>query len=186
MGADLIAFVTKGPEELSVSEEAQKDIVNQVMETKEVIVATAEDLIVDSEADVDFSKLPDMSADRSLSIPLPVNNDFGEQPKTRKELRGRDDARDMMFSVLSQTGLARFAHLVRTEREDVESAVEDFLGLWNGEVRWRNVTMRQDPDNPEQKIVVAGELSSGEKPEGGYEVMERAFSFGIAQTLGCR
>jgi hypothetical protein len=42
-----------------------------------------------------------------------------------------------------------------------------------------------DPLHPRRKVVVAGELSWGDEPEGaGYQMLKKAFGLTIAQRLG--
>ena len=47
---------------------------------------------------------------------------------------------------------------------------EDLLAVWNGDSRCRDKNARPDPDDTTQRIVVVGELSSGDEPDGwGYQ-----------------
>ena len=46
---------------------------------------------------------------------------------------------------------------------------------------------RQDPDDPRQKLVYAGDTSYGDEPDGqGYQMINQAFAWGYAGALGVR
>jgi len=68
--------------------------------------------------------------------------------------------------------------------KDLTKEVRDFVAAWN-DGRFRDMSYRIDPLHPRRKVVVAGEMSWGDEPEGsGYQMFKKAFGLTIAQRLG--
>ncbi|MEK6883205.1 MAG: hypothetical protein AABY22_26500, partial [Nanoarchaeota archaeon] len=71
------------------------------------------------------------------------------------------------------------------ENLDAAQVVDDLLAVWEG--NYRDVTSRLDPDDEEQKIVVAGEMSWGDEPQGGgYQALKYADQTGVLKVFGIR
>jgi len=52
---------------------------------------------------------------------------------------------------------------------------------------YRDVACRSDPDDPEQFLVFAGDMSYGDAPEGaGYKYLQELLTTGIGKALGIR
>lgn len=69
---------------------------------------------------------------------------------------------------------------------DIPAFVAEFIEGWNL-CDYRDMGSRLDPDDESQQLLVAGELSYGDEPEGGgYLLLKDAFKLGIAETLGVR
>ena len=65
--------------------------------------------------------------------------------------------------------------------------VEKFVAWWEHRTMARDTSSRPDPDDETQQLIVCGDFSYGDKPEGlGYSIMERAGWFGIPEKLGVR
>lgn len=70
--------------------------------------------------------------------------------------------------------------------ENPEQDIRAFVDWWNSGGS-RDTCSRQDPDNSRQKIVYAGEMSWGDEPQGyGYQMLKKAFAWGVAEALGIR
>jgi len=70
--------------------------------------------------------------------------------------------------------------------EDPEPIIREFVDWWRAQDS-RDTCSRQDPDNPKQLLVFAGEMSWGDEPDGrGYKMLRQAFAWGFAGALGIR
>lgn len=66
-----------------------------------------------------------------------------------------------------------------------EEVVRDVYEAWSE--NFRDVNGRYDPDDGDQKIVVAGELSWGDTPQGaGYRAFDAAAKLGLFEHFGIR
>lgn len=64
--------------------------------------------------------------------------------------------------------------------------LKGFLDFWNRDTP-RDTVKRTDPDDPEQQIVVAGEMSWGDEPGGyGYQMLKAADYLQLMPLLGIR
>lgn len=64
-----------------------------------------------------------------------------------------------------------------------DGLVNDLLAACNG--KYRDTATRADPHDPKYRIVVAGELSWGDEPEGaGYETLKAAACIGLFEVMG--
>ena len=67
--------------------------------------------------------------------------------------------------------------------EEIKQMAEDWVNEWN-EFDHRDCGWRVDPDNPKRKIVVAGDMSWGDEPEGyGYQFLKKIFVTGVDKIL---
>lgn len=74
--------------------------------------------------------------------------------------------------------------LVEMIEEDVEKLVKNFVEWWRT-CEGRDTAGRSLPSDKNQKIVVCGEMSWGDSPEGyGYTTMNRAYWYEIPERLG--
>lgn len=70
--------------------------------------------------------------------------------------------------------------------ENPRQTVMDFVTWWQCP-EGRDVCLRDDPDNPRQRLVFAGEMSWGDEPDGyGYQMLKQALAWGYANVLGIR
>lgn len=70
--------------------------------------------------------------------------------------------------------------------EDPEAEVRAFVDWWH-RPEGRDICMRDDPDDPRQRLVFAGEMSWGDEPCGyGYRRLKQALAWGFAKALGIR
>ena len=70
--------------------------------------------------------------------------------------------------------------------EDPSAAIREFADWWNSPGS-RDTSLRDDPDDPKQRLLYAGEMSWGDEPGGqGYGMLKRAFCWGFAEALGIR
>lgn len=163
MGADLICFIAKGPRKFS-----KRTIQRAVRHAKQLQKKANElyDLMEEIEAADDTKK-----------------TGFVEKAEKLYDNRA-------FSGVRCQVGLDDLnqfhedGYLCTMTEEDVEKRVKDFVQWWYT-CEGRDTAGRQDPDNPKKKIVVCGEMSWGDKPDGyGYGMMDRAYWFEIPESLG--
>ena len=70
--------------------------------------------------------------------------------------------------------------------EDPKSAIREFIEWWHA-TDLGDTCCRSDPDQAGQRILFAGEMSSGDEPQGtGYQMLKRAYTWGFARALGIR
>jgi hypothetical protein len=70
--------------------------------------------------------------------------------------------------------------------ENPEREIRAFVDWWR-RPEGRDVCCRDDPDNPRQTLVYAGEMSWGDEPSGyGYQMLKKALAWGFAEALGIR
>ena len=158
MGANLTVFIVKGPKKFT-----------------KIAIKKAEKAAAEV---IDAAK---MYASRQLDAERnDPNCDRGEVFKNLYEdprLKGRIDENDYTDPV---DFIDQFSEL------DPKKEVAEFVQLWVTS-DMRDMTSREDPDDRKQYIVVAGELSWGDEPDGwGYQSLKRAFQLGITQALGIR
>ena len=70
--------------------------------------------------------------------------------------------------------------------ENPEPVIREFVEWWEHS-EGRDTCSRQDPDDPRQKLVYAGDMSWGDEPDGyGYQKLKQAIAWGYAEALGVR
>ena len=83
----------------------------------------------------------------------------------------------------SETG-ERFDPLVIPE--DPTQAIREFVDWWH-DLDCGDSCSRIDPDDPQQKIVYAGDMTYGDEPDGyGYQMIKKGHSWGFTEALGIR
>ena len=66
------------------------------------------------------------------------------------------------------------------------SSIRAFVEWWQ-HIEGRDTCSREDPDDPGQKLVYAGDMSYGDEPDGqGYQMLKQAIAWGYAEALGVR
>jgi hypothetical protein len=185
MGADLVSYIAFGPEHIDVDEQKRTEIARAVRECLDACITAAE-LFLTGRRDV-----PDpcpQPGDAKCSTTLRFNNP-PEFPtfKSVEELRGHKDYRGLVEQVLDACGNSEVTEYVFSATlDDLAGMVQNFVESWNKPC-YRDMAVRQDPDDPNRKVVVAGELSWGSEPDGaGYQLLKRAFDLNIAQMLGAK
>jgi hypothetical protein len=157
MGADLIGYLAKGPRTL---DSALKDTAKARVAEVAVLVAELEAKL--EAADVDYPTDSDDSPAElrwDPRLPAPLYDDL--------EL-----AWDMLIRAVYG----------RLEPLDI---VDDLFHVW--EHGARDSHSRPDPDDPEQRLMFAGELSWGDTPEGfGYKTLDAASALGLLDLFCIR
>lgn len=157
MGADLFGILCKGPKYLNES-------------LRDTAVLIAEDRIGRIK---DFiERWEDESlADELVGGPTPA------------DLPSEDEVEEMCQLVDCQ----EIEDFVHGQFDDLnpEQVVREFFMAWIG--NYSDVTWREDPDNHDEKILFAGEMSWGGEPEGdGYKALRLAERFGLFDLFGIR
>lgn len=70
--------------------------------------------------------------------------------------------------------------------ENPEPQIREFVAWWS-RPGTRDTARRQDPDDPGQVLLYAGDMSWGDEPEGGgYRMLKQAYTWGYVEALGIR
>lgn len=157
MGAELIAFIVKGPSEIK-SEGPQY----------EAAVASAKTVIAFFDEWKEWeSKNQELDLGEYLEVTKRAPSDLGFS---------LDDFEEEQY-------LSDYNHFVN---EDPVLVVNAFILWWN-EGRAADTTWREDPDDKSQRILATGAMTWGDEPDGeGYQAIKRSFQLGIASPLGIR
>lgn len=162
MGADLIVFIAKGPVKFTKANIKKAE-------------AYAEKVI-----------------DYASGIYEALSKEDNEENLTPKEQELVDNglSHTLMqgFNDQEQYSSAREAirYLENIAASTAKEEVEKFVSWWTS-CSGRDTSGRPDPDDKKQQIVVCGDMSWGDAPEGlGYTTMNRAYWFNIPQNLGVR
>jgi hypothetical protein len=113
-------------------------------------------------------------------------NVIGQAGQARAaELAGEDFERED-FDALDNMLIDLDCDLENIAELDPESALSDLVSVWE-EGAERDLTTRIDPDDDEQRIVFAGEMSWGDEPEGfAYRTFRDADKLGMLDVFGIR
>lgn len=97
------------------------------------------------------------------------------------------DSEDALDGLLEKFGdLSGFEDLESVANIEPAEFVDSFIETWDN-CDCRDMSFRTDPDDENQKIVVAGELSWGDTPEGeGYTALNTATVLGLMLIFGIR
>jgi hypothetical protein len=185
VGADLVSYIAFGPKKIELTKEKEIEITRKVRAYLDACVNAAEQLLM-GKKDVPSPRSTPVHAKCSLTLRL------GSPPevpkfKTIEELKSHKDYKSLVEQALDACGYEVEAqHVFSATPEELAKIVRDFVGGWN-KPNHRDTAWREDPDKPERKVVIAGELSWGDEPDGaGYQMLKRAFGLSIAQFLGVR
>ena len=185
MGADLICYIAFGPMKISLGDRKANQVARQVREYLDGCIAAAERLLLGEKRVPDPRKGP-VDAKRSITLRLaPSMPDPIPKFKSVEDLRSHPKYQDLVRRTLADCGReVEAAHVFGISLEALTKEVWDFAAGWNNS-RFRDLSYRADPLHPRRKVVVAGELSWGDEPEGaGYQMLKKAFGLTIAQRLG--
>jgi hypothetical protein len=145
----------------------------------------AEEVLL-GQQDVPEPRKRPVQAKRSITLCLELTG--GEEiPEfnSLEEIRAHPKYQDLVRRVLADSDHAVEAgYVFAGTPEELAKAVQEFVAGWN-DGHFRDLAFRIDPEKPGRKVVVAGELSWGDEPDGrGYQMLKKAFGLGIAQRLG--
>jgi hypothetical protein len=186
MGADLICYIALGPTRIDLDESKKTTIAAQVRQYLDACIAAAEQILLGQDGVPDPRPGP-VEADRSVSFCLdPLELEPGRF-RCPQDLRSDPGYQDLVRGVLRGCNRdVESGNVFAATLDDLAKEVQAFVDGWNGG-RFRDLVTREDPRGPARKIVVAGELSWGDEPDGlGYQMLKKAFGLTIAQLLGVR
>jgi hypothetical protein len=185
MGADLICYIALGPRKIRLSDRKVNQVARQVREYLDGCIAAAERLLMGQKNVPDPWK-GSRDADQSIRL-CQVSSMDGPIPKfgSIKDLRSHPEYQDLVRNILADCDRGVEAeHVFGSTLKDLTREVRDFVANWNNG-QFRDMSYRLDPFRPRRKVVVAGEMSWGDEPEGaGYQMFKKAFGLTIAQRLG--
>ena len=185
MGADLICYIAFGPTQIDADESKVTEIARQVRGYMDACIAAAEQLLLGQEKVQDPRPEP-VEAKRSVTFRLETSPK--EQPQkfnSLEQLRSDPGYQGLIHDALIGCDREVEAeHVFTSTVESLADEVRTFVSRWNkGSVR--DMASREDPQDPGRKVVVAGDLSWGDEPDGaGYQLLKKAFGLTIAQLLG--
>lgn len=165
MGADLICFITKGPLKLDSRKKTKavaqiKRVVQLLVEVRKIYKSSENSEAAEHEIQkLDLTPLCHVWKDNQAK-------------------------RSIRITIGDQSMLDDLWYLVELKPERL---VEELFAVWHGSstIRVRDGSSRPDPDDPKRQIVIAGELSWGDEPDGlGYQTLKAAFESGIADIFG--
>ena len=185
MGADLICYIAFGPNQITINNHEIVEVAQQVRQHLDACIAAAEQVLL-GEEDIPDPRQRPVDAKRSITLRLAVGEkapapDFD----SLEQLRSHPEYRDLVRGVLADCGHeVESDHVFTSSPEDLIVGVREFAAGWS-DGRYRDLSFRIDPEKPGRKVVIAGELSWGDEPDGeGYRMLKKAFALGIAQRLG--
>jgi len=185
MGADLICYVAFGPRKIRLSDRKVDRVDRQVREYLDGCIAAAERLML-GQKDVPAPRKGPVGAKRSITFRL-VSSTPRDIPRfgSVEDLRSHPEYQDLVRGILADSdGEVESGHVFGSTHGDLAKEVRNFVANWNSGC-FRDMSYRLDPLHPRRKVVVAGELSWGDEPEGaGYQMLKKAFGLTIAQRLG--
>lgn len=185
MGADLICFIAFGPKHIRVNDRRITKVAQQVRRYLDACIAAAEGVLLGKKGVPDPRKSP-VVAKRSVTLRLAIQDKPGLPTfNSIEQLRSHPDYRSLIQGVLNDCDHDVEAQYVFDGTlEGLAKEVREFVSGWNDGC-FRDLAYRDDPDKSRRKVVVAGELSWGDEPDGrGYQMLKKAFGLGIAQLLG--
>jgi hypothetical protein len=185
MGADLICYIAFGPKRIRINDRKVAKVAQQVRQYLDACIAAAEQVLL-GKKDVPDPRRGPVPAKCSTTLRLAV----GEQAPTPSfasldELRSDPEYRRLVQGILADCDReVESDHVFAGTPEELAKAAQEFVTGWN-DGQFRDLAFRIDPDKRGRKVVVAGELSWGDEPDGrGYQMLKKAFGLGIAQRLG--
>ena len=186
MGADLICYIALGPARIDLDESKRAGIAKQVREYLDACIAAAEQVLLGRD-DVPDPRPTPVEARRSVTFCLGPPEWKDHQFSSVEDLRLHPEYHDLVQKVLSDCGHGVEAgHVFTGTADNLAKEVQAFVTAWN-EGRFRDLSSRPDPRDPAWKIVVAGERSWGDEPDGlGFQMLKKAFGLTIAQLLGVK
>jgi len=187
MGADLICYIAFGPKCIRVNDRGITKVAQQVRQYLDACIAAAEQVLL-GKKDVPEPRKSPVEAKRSITLRLAVEEKAPIPSFTSlEEIRSHPEYHGLVQGVLTDCGReVEASHVFAGTPEDLAKAVQEFVTGWN-DGGFRDLSFREDPEKPGRKVVVAGELSWGDEPDGaGYQLLKKAFGLTIAQLLGVK
>jgi hypothetical protein len=185
MGADLICYIAFGPKRIHIKDRRITKVAQQVRQYLDACIAAAEQVLL-GKKDVQDPRKGAVEAKRSITIRLPVE-DKPPIPSfaSLEELRSHPEYRSFVQDVLADCGYeVESDHVFTGTPQNLVKEVQEFAESWNNS-SFRDLAFRIDPKKPGRKVVVAGDMSWGDEPDGlGYQMLKKAFGLGIAQSFG--
>jgi hypothetical protein len=185
MGADLICYIAFGPSLIRLTDRKADQIARQIRGYLDDCIAAAEQLLL-GQKDVPDPRKGPVDAKRSAtlrlesSMPDPIPK-FGSVECLRSHLKYQDLVKGMLDDCERSV---EAEHVFGSTPKDLAKEVRNFVDAWNDGC-FRDLSYRMDPFHPRRKVVVAGERSWGDEPDGaGYQMLKKAFALTIAQRLG--
>lgn len=149
MGADLVAFIVKGPKKLPAGQ-------------RDAAVAAAKKAVA-------WVKKGKRLYYKREDKPSAAERELYWHEAPNKYLRDQKDI--ILFEDLADV--------------EPEKFVDEFLRLWPHIAR--DASYRTDPDDDTQILLVAGDTSWGNEPEGlGYQTLKTAQNLGLFEIFGIR
>lgn len=185
-GPDLICYIALGPSRIDLDEAAKATVTREVREYLDQCVSAAERHLL-GEPEVPDPRPGPIQARCSVSLRLePSLTVLPEEVTSLEGLRAHPEYQDLIHDTLCDCDHEVEAEYAFKKPEELAGEVEAFVKGWNDGC-FRDLSRREDPDSPGRKIVVAGELSWGDEPDGlGYQMLKKAFGLNIAQSLGVK
>jgi hypothetical protein len=184
MGADLICYIALGPRKIRLGDRKINQIARDVREYLDDCIAAAERLLT-GEKNVPDPRKGSVDAKRSVTLRLNSSGSDGA-PKfaSVEDLRAHPQYHDLIRGLLADCDHdVEAEHVFGRSTEDLVQEVRQFVADWN-DGGFRDLSYREDPLHPRRKVVVAGDLSWGDEPDGaGYQMLKKAFGLTIAQRL---
>ena len=187
MGADLVCYIAVGPDEVVLGPDDRERVVAKVEAYLTMCVEAAERLLM-GESPVRNPRQEEVEAKchSTLCLDREVPESSARTFTSVEDLRASDEYAGLIQETLERCGLFVEAAHVFDDTVSILSMVDTFVSGWNDPC-FRDTACRGDPDDPDGKIVVAGERSWGDEPTGsGYQLLKKGFALGIAQELGIR
>ena len=185
MGADLICYIAFGPRKISLGDRKVNKVARQAREYLDGCIAAAERLLL-GQKDVPDPRKGPVDAKRSITLCLASStHDNVPRFSSVEDLRAHPQYQDLVRRMLADCGRdVEAGHVFGSGLEGLAKEVRDFVAGWNNG-GFRDLSYRVDPLHPRRKVVVAGERSWGDEPQGvGYQMLKKAFGLTIAQRLG--
>jgi len=185
MGADLICYIAFGPNRIRIDNRRATKIAQQVRQYLDACIAAAEKVLLGKKG----ASVPGknaVEAKRSMTLTMELEE---KAPVPRfaslEEMRSHAEYQSLIQGVLVDWGQeVESEHVFTGTTQELCREVKEFVAGWNDGC-FRDMSSRIAPDKPRRKVVVAGELSWGDEPDGlGYQMLKKAFGLGIAQQLG--
>jgi hypothetical protein len=187
MGADLICYIAFGPTRIRVNDRRTTQIAQQVRQYLDACIAAAEQVLL-GKKDVPEPRKSPVDAKRSVTLHLAIEEKDPIPPFTSiEEIRSHPEYRSLVQRVLADCGHeVESDHVFTGTPQNLAKRIQEFAAGWNDGC-FRDLAVRDDPEKPGRKVVVAGELSWGDEPDGaGYQMLKKAFGLGIAELLGVK
>jgi hypothetical protein len=185
MGADLICYIAFGPKHIRINDRKIAKVAQQVRQYLDACIAAVEQMLL-GKKEVRDPRKGTVTAKCSITLRFAVE-ERAPTPSfaSQDELRSHPEYRGLVQLVLADCGHeVESDHVFAGTPEELAKEIQEFVAGWN-DGGFRDLAFRIDPEKPGRKVVVAGELSWGDEPDGrGYQMLKKAFGLGIAQSLG--